>query len=199
MTSLRESKKRATRQAMSDAAARLALDGGAEAVTVSGITSAVGVSPRTFHNYFSSVADSLLHYTADVLEAFAEGIPTAFPGEPISSVLELTLIDALDNEYMELRSLHSLFKIGEAMENLSHTAEEKKKFDSVIHRIIAAFQERYPEYSTFELTIILNACGSTGNACQQELKRRCEMGKAPSKRERDELVHHAFATLRGLV
>ena len=96
MTSLRESKKRATRQAMSDAAARLALDGGAEAVTVSGITSAVGVSPRTFHNYFSSVADSLLHYTADVLEAFAEDIPTAFPGEPISSVLELTLIDALD-------------------------------------------------------------------------------------------------------
>ena len=39
----------------------------------------------------------------------------------------------------------SLFKIGEAMENLSHTAEEKKKFDSVTHRIIAAFQERYPE------------------------------------------------------
>lgn len=183
---------------MSDAAARLALDGGAEAVTVSNITSAVGVSPRTFHNYFSSVADSLLYYTADVLEAFAEDIPTAFPGEPIASVLEYTLIAALDNEDMELRSLHSLFKIGEALENLSHTAEEKKKFDSATQRITAAFQERYPEYSTFELTIILNACGSTGNACQQELKRRSEMGKAPSKGERDELVHHAFATLRGL-
>lgn len=184
---------------MSDAAARLALDGGAEAVTVSNITSAVGVSPRTFHNYFSSVADSLLYYTADVLEAFAEDIPTAFPGEPIASVLEYTLIAALDNEDMELRSLHSLFKIGEALENLSHTAEEKKRFDSATQRITVAFQERYPEYSTFELTIILIACGSTGHACRQELKRRSEMGKAPSKGERDELVHHAFATLRGIV
>ena len=58
MTSLREEKKRATRQAMADAAARLVLDGGAEAATISGITAAVGVSPRTFHNYFSSVADA---------------------------------------------------------------------------------------------------------------------------------------------
>ena len=45
---------------MADAAARLVLDGGAEAATISGITAAVGVSPRTFHNYFSSVADALL-------------------------------------------------------------------------------------------------------------------------------------------
>lgn len=66
MASLREEKKRATRQAMADAAARLVLDGGAEAATISGITAAVGVSPRTFHNYFSSVADALLYFTRAV-------------------------------------------------------------------------------------------------------------------------------------
>ena len=48
MASLREEKKRATRQAMADAAARLVLDGGAEAATISGITAAVGVSPVSY-------------------------------------------------------------------------------------------------------------------------------------------------------
>ncbi|WP_396334797.1 TetR/AcrR family transcriptional regulator [Corynebacterium sp.] len=80
MASLREEKKRATRQAMADAAARLVLDGGAEAATVSGITAAVGVSPRTFHNYFSSVADALLSFSTDVLAKFSKEVPTVFPG-----------------------------------------------------------------------------------------------------------------------
>ena len=80
MASLREEKERATRQAMADAAARLVLDGGAEAATVSGITAAVGVSPRTFHNYFSSVADALLSFSTDVLAKFSKEVPTVFPG-----------------------------------------------------------------------------------------------------------------------
>ncbi|WP_301988820.1 TetR/AcrR family transcriptional regulator [Corynebacterium tuberculostearicum] len=78
MTSLREEKKRATRQAMADAAARLVLDGGTEAATVSGITATVGVSPRTFHNYFSSVADALLSFSTDVLPSFPRKYPLSF-------------------------------------------------------------------------------------------------------------------------
>ena len=61
---------------MSDAAARLVLDGGAEAATISGITAAVGVSPRTFHNYFSSVADALLYFTADAVSYTHLTLPT---------------------------------------------------------------------------------------------------------------------------
>ena len=98
MASLREEKKRATRQAMADAAARLVLDGGAEAATISGITTAVGVSPRTFHNYFSSVADALLSFSTDVLAKFSKEVPTVFPNSSISEFLEQVTLDATENE-----------------------------------------------------------------------------------------------------
>src|SRR5690606_3451695 len=51
---LRERKKRATREALRAAALRLALERGPEQVRVEDIAEAVGVSPRTYHNYFSS-------------------------------------------------------------------------------------------------------------------------------------------------
>jgi AcrR family transcriptional regulator len=58
---LRERKKEATRQALHEAALRLAMAHGLEAVTVEGIADAAGVSRRTFSNYFSSKEDALLH------------------------------------------------------------------------------------------------------------------------------------------
>jgi AcrR family transcriptional regulator len=53
-TGLRERKKLATRQALAAAATRLALEHGFDNLRVEDIAEAVGVSPRTFNNYFSS-------------------------------------------------------------------------------------------------------------------------------------------------
>lgn len=47
MASLRETKKEATRRALADASASLALAQGSDAVTVSAIADAAGVSART--------------------------------------------------------------------------------------------------------------------------------------------------------
>ncbi|MDG6104093.1 TetR family transcriptional regulator [Dactylosporangium aurantiacum] len=60
-TGLRERKKSATRQALHEAAVRLAIEHGLERVTVEAIADAAEVSRRTFSNYFASKEEALLH------------------------------------------------------------------------------------------------------------------------------------------
>ena len=57
---MRERKKLATREALSAAALRLALEHGPENVRVDDIAEAAGVSPRTYNNYFSSREQAIM-------------------------------------------------------------------------------------------------------------------------------------------
>ncbi|MFF7363231.1 TetR family transcriptional regulator [Streptomyces sp. NPDC008125] len=57
---LRERKKRATREALADTALRMAAEHGLDQVTVEAVTAAVGVSVRTFFNYFAHLDDAIL-------------------------------------------------------------------------------------------------------------------------------------------
>jgi len=61
---LRERKKEATRQALHQAAVRLAVENGLERVTIDAIADAATVSRRTFSNYFASKEDAILHREA---------------------------------------------------------------------------------------------------------------------------------------
>nr|WP_205861529.1 TetR/AcrR family transcriptional regulator [Planosporangium flavigriseum] len=58
---LRERKKVATRQALHEAAVRLAVERGLDNVTVEAIADAVDVSRRTFSNYFEGKDDAVLY------------------------------------------------------------------------------------------------------------------------------------------
>lgn len=66
-TGLRERKKRATRQALGEAALRLAACRGLEHVTVEAISEAAGVSTRTFFNYFSGKEEAIIGDTPLVI------------------------------------------------------------------------------------------------------------------------------------
>jgi AcrR family transcriptional regulator len=57
---LRERKKAETRTALQDTALRLADRHGVDRVSIEAIAEAVGVSPRTFFNYFTSKEDAIL-------------------------------------------------------------------------------------------------------------------------------------------
>src|SRR5258707_12552209 len=57
---LRERKKQQTREALSWAALRLAVERGIGNVLVEDIAAEAGVSPRTFNNYFSSKAEAIV-------------------------------------------------------------------------------------------------------------------------------------------
>lgn len=58
---LRERKKAATRQALHEAALRLALEHGPDRVTVEAIADAASVSRRTFSNYFANKEEAIFH------------------------------------------------------------------------------------------------------------------------------------------
>jgi AcrR family transcriptional regulator len=80
---LRESKKAATRAALSWAAIRLTVERGLDQVKVEDIAAAAGVSPRTFNNYFSSKAEAIAARQLDRLLRMAEELRRRPADEPL--------------------------------------------------------------------------------------------------------------------
>ncbi len=96
---LRERKKRARREALVDAAQTLVLERGLDAVTVEDICAAVGVSPRTFFNYFPAKDDAVLgledfSVRPEVVASFVAGGPTG----ALLDDLEVVVADVLAHE-----------------------------------------------------------------------------------------------------
>ncbi|MET9558540.1 TetR family transcriptional regulator [Streptomyces sp. NPDC006645] len=75
---LRERKKIATRKALGEAALHLAAERGLDGVLIEDIAAAVGVSPRTFSNYFSNKHEAIV----SLVLARAAGLRHAVAGRP---------------------------------------------------------------------------------------------------------------------
>jgi AcrR family transcriptional regulator len=80
---LRERKKQQTREALSWAALRLAVDRGLGNVLVEDIAAEAGVSPRTYNNYFSSKAEAITWRHLNLARRTAELLRDRPPGEPL--------------------------------------------------------------------------------------------------------------------
>ena len=88
---LRERKKDATRRALAEAALDLAFTQGYDSVTIAAITERVGVSRRTFSNYFSGKAECI----AAVSEGWLDDIIEAIRHAPEDRSLEVILCESL--------------------------------------------------------------------------------------------------------
>ncbi len=97
MDSLRERKKIATREAISAAALRLALDRGPENVRVDDIAAAAGVSPRTYNNYFSSREQAIV---AAISAERALRIAAALRERPADEPLARAVIESVVEQYV---------------------------------------------------------------------------------------------------
>jgi AcrR family transcriptional regulator len=95
---LRERKKRATREALRDAALRLALEHGPENVRVDDIAEAAGVSPRTYNNYFASREQAIVAAITAEREA---RIGAAVAARPAGVRLADAVIDAVVEQYTD--------------------------------------------------------------------------------------------------
>ncbi|MFV2120535.1 TetR/AcrR family transcriptional regulator [Streptomyces sp. Act-28] len=92
---LRERKKRATRDALAEAALRMAAERGLDQVTVEAVTAEVGVSVRTFFNYFGHLEDAILVAAPDSTERTCRAIVEAPPARPTLSVLREAIAEEL--------------------------------------------------------------------------------------------------------
>jgi AcrR family transcriptional regulator len=86
-TGLRERKKLATREALSNAALRLAIERGLENFTIEDVTTQAGVSLRTFRNYFASKQEALAALGADRARRIGASLLDRPAGEPLWQAL----------------------------------------------------------------------------------------------------------------
>jgi AcrR family transcriptional regulator len=104
---LRERKKEATRQALSDAALRLFVEVGFEETTVEAIAAAVHVAPRTFHRYFPRKEDVLFADAARRVETLRTALASRPADEPLLTSLRagvgVVFDDLVDQREHEIR------------------------------------------------------------------------------------------------
>jgi AcrR family transcriptional regulator len=97
--SLRERKKRETRQRISDIATDLIGKRGFDAVTVAEIARAAGVSPMTVFNYFPRKEDLFLDRIPEAAGLFASAIRDRAPDEPPLAALRRLALRLLEERH----------------------------------------------------------------------------------------------------
>lgn len=93
---LRERKKRATRQRISDRATQLFLERGFDAVTVAEVARAAEVSAMTVFNHFPRKEDLLIDRIPEAVEMFAGAVRHRAPDETPVAALRRLALDLLD-------------------------------------------------------------------------------------------------------
>ncbi len=93
---LRERKKRQTRAAIADAAMKLFVEHGFDAVTVADVARAADVSQKTVFNYFPTKEDLVLHGGQERRAALIEAIRTRKPGTSLVKPFRNATTDFID-------------------------------------------------------------------------------------------------------
>ena len=143
---LRERKKEATRQALHEAAVRLAVEHGLERVTVEAIADAADVSRRTFSNYFANKEEALLYSDRarmrrllDLLEARA---PAETPWRALSGAVE-ELVSAGDQDPRWLAQVRLLRRHpGLLAQQVAQYADAERALADVVARRLPAGPDR---------------------------------------------------------
>jgi AcrR family transcriptional regulator len=93
MAGLRERKKLATRQALSSAALRLAIERGLDNVTIEDITAEADVALRTFRNYFASKYEAVAAIGADRARLIGMSLLDRPAAEPLWGALTRAVLE----------------------------------------------------------------------------------------------------------
>ncbi|APT88545.1 hypothetical protein CFRA_03795 [Corynebacterium frankenforstense DSM 45800] len=192
---LRETKKAATRAAMSEAAAQIALRQGAEKLTVAAVAEAAGVSTRTFHNYFTSREEPLVEALATRVRTLVERLSEIPTEVCMADAAEQLLIEAVRMDQTDgPEGIAAIFRLSDFLETTSG-ADLKATVHAELMPIIDEFRTRHPQLSRFEAGVGLDLLATTAaNALEAYYE-----SAAPRDPERGvELLHQAFHVLRAI-
>jgi AcrR family transcriptional regulator len=99
--SLRERKKAETRETISRAAVKLALERGLENVRVPDIAAEADVSPRTYNNYFASIPEAICASAADRALALAAVVRARPASEPLAEAVANAIVEVVSHENLD--------------------------------------------------------------------------------------------------
>ncbi|MFI7705276.1 TetR/AcrR family transcriptional regulator [Nonomuraea sp. NPDC049480] len=123
---LRARNKQATREAISHAALRLAIEQGPNGlalVRVHDIATAAGVSPRTYNNYFSSREEAICSFQADQSRRAGQALRSRPAGEPLAQAVIAAVIELYTNPEPDRAGLRMIMSTpeleGEALKAFS--------------------------------------------------------------------------------
>jgi AcrR family transcriptional regulator len=137
---MRTHNKLATREAISTAALRLAVEQGPEGlalVRVRDIAEAAGVSPRTYNNYFSSREEAICAIESDRARRLGRALLSRPAGEPLDQAINAAVIEhygTAEPDKVGLRMIMSTPALeGEALK--AFTTAEEPLADAIAERI----------------------------------------------------------------
>lgn len=139
-TGLRERKKRATRDALADAAVRLAAERGAGNVTVEDIAAAADVSPRTFFNHFAAKEEAFVAHDVERSHALLARLREEPLDVPVWPLLTHALGELIDDGGHDRDEVRSLFAIHTdpavlAHQQLAYAAIEADLLAELVRRL----------------------------------------------------------------
>jgi AcrR family transcriptional regulator len=141
MTGLRERKKLATRQALSSAALRLAVERGLGNVTIEDITTEADVALRTFRNYFASKYEAVAAIGADRARRIGMSLVERPAGEPLWEALTHAVLQHYEGTDQAF-SRETMAALGQVLQTPAMRGEYLKVNFEMQNALAAAIAER---------------------------------------------------------
>ena len=141
MTGLRERKKLATRQALSSAALRLAVERGLDNVTIENITAEADVALRTFRNYFASKYEAVAAIGADRARRIGMSLLDRPTAEPLWEALTHAVLEHSEGTDQAF-SRETMAALGRVLQTPAMRGEYLKVNFEMQNALAAAIAER---------------------------------------------------------
>lgn len=185
----RERKKRATRQAIHDAAFELADQHGLSGTTIEAISERAGVAPRTFWSYFGSKEDAVIDRDPERPARLRTALLDRPAGEDAATALRRVLEQDLADRVPDFRRARRRHRLIRREPHLMAAAAAA--FDEIERALVEAVAERLGVSAEEDLLpgVLVMAAGGAFRVAQQHW---LESG---GRRPFPELVGEAFARM----